>query len=411
MIINFNKFFFTLFILLPPAIIIGPFVADLFVSLIAIFFIIISIKKKLWGYYQNYFFKIFILFYFYITINSFFSIDPILSLSGSLFYFRFIFFSLGVVYLINENKKLLKIFFISLILSILILSIDGHLQFFSGKNIFGWLAYDNRISGLFRDEYILGNFISRMMPIITALLFLNNPLSKPKRIFIFLVLIISSSTVVLSGDRIGIFNLVVSFLIILIFTKKYFTYKIMSTLILLVLAISILLMSSSVKTRIVDTTLEGIKLSQGVFLIGNYTHQSYYTKAYLMFLEKPIFGHGPKIFREICNEERFMHEGWNYCSTHPHNILMQLLAETGAIGTMPYIVILSFFLYRLLMQFRTKIGINEKNYINDYEVCLIAAIILSLLPIAPSMNVFGNMISTIFYLPAGLYLNLRLKRR
>ena len=39
--------------LIPPALVSGPFLPDLFISIISIIFLIISIKYKLWKYYKN----------------------------------------------------------------------------------------------------------------------------------------------------------------------------------------------------------------------------------------------------------------------------------------------------------------------------------------------------------------------
>ena len=50
-----------------------------------------------------------------------------------------------------------------------------------------------------------------------------------------------------------------------------------------------------------------------------------------MFLDKPIFGHGPKMFRVICKKNKYA-TGVRPCDTHPHNFYIQLLAETGIIG-------------------------------------------------------------------------------
>ena len=51
------------FILLPPALVSGPFLADLFVSILAIFFVYESLTKKLWHYYKHPFVYLFIFFY------------------------------------------------------------------------------------------------------------------------------------------------------------------------------------------------------------------------------------------------------------------------------------------------------------------------------------------------------------
>ena len=63
-----------------------------------------------------------------------------------------------------------------------------------------------------------------------------------------------------------------------------------------------------------------------------------------MFLDKPLTGHGNKMFRFKCKDFQFKPKGVykntfgkltkkGYgCSTHPHNTYMQFLAETGIIG-------------------------------------------------------------------------------
>ena len=73
-------------------------------------------------------------------------------------------------------------------------------------------------------------------------------------------------------------------------------------------------------------------------VIFSKTYEGHYILALKMFKQKPIFGHGPKTFRKFCSEpENYINEV--ACTTHPHNVLMQLLAETGLIGSLFYISI------------------------------------------------------------------------
>ena len=69
-------------------------------------------------------------------------------------------------------------------------------------------------------------------------------------------------------------------------------------------------------------------------------HQSHFISAYRMFIDNPIFGHGPKTFRILCSHEDYNYDV-NSCSTHPHNTYVQLLAETGLVGVM--FVLLAYF--------------------------------------------------------------------
>ena len=75
-----------LFYLLPAALISGPFLSDLIVTIIGISFLIFTYKYKLWSYYDNYFTKFFLLFYLYLILSSIWAVDTISSLKSSLPY-------------------------------------------------------------------------------------------------------------------------------------------------------------------------------------------------------------------------------------------------------------------------------------------------------------------------------------
>ena len=100
-LIKRNEFFIVfLYGLLPIALVTGPFLPDLFISLISLYFLIILFKDKIFLVQfieNNKEIFIFIIFYFYILIRSFFANDILLSFNGSLFYFRFVVFSIVLV--------------------------------------------------------------------------------------------------------------------------------------------------------------------------------------------------------------------------------------------------------------------------------------------------------------------------
>ena len=96
-------FFSILLITIPIVLITGPALPDIFLSLIAFYFLVISILKKKWYYYKNPLVYGFLIFSIYGIIRSLFSENLIESLTneGSVFYFD-IFFS-GVWYLLDNN--------------------------------------------------------------------------------------------------------------------------------------------------------------------------------------------------------------------------------------------------------------------------------------------------------------------
>jgi hypothetical protein len=100
---NFLIYFVSL---LPFAIITGPFFPDLIVSCSSIFFLYYIFKKKKFEVFDNIFFKLFLLAWIYLVINSLFAKETLFSLKTSIFYIRFGVFSLVIYFLCNEIKFL-----------------------------------------------------------------------------------------------------------------------------------------------------------------------------------------------------------------------------------------------------------------------------------------------------------------
>ena len=209
---NAKKFFFETFpsyliILLPVLLITGPFLSDLAVSLIALIFIINSLKNNLSRYYNNIFFKIFIVFWIILIASSLLSNNILVSLKSSFFYFRFGLFSLCFWYLLEKNQLLLKYLFFSILICFFSLILDGYIQYIFGKNIFGIEMYrENRVSSFFGSELILGSYLSRLFPILFGLfVYYDQKKNKKFLILITLVFIFSEGLIFLSGERLALF--------------------------------------------------------------------------------------------------------------------------------------------------------------------------------------------------------------
>ena len=90
---------------------------------------------------------------------------------------------------------------------------------------------------------------------------------------------------------------------------------------------------NSAKTRVIDLTVEqlGFAKKDSKKYIFSEEHQDQYMTAINIFKDKPFFGVGIKNFRNKCSEKKYI--SGNYpCSSHPHNIYVQLLSETGFFG-------------------------------------------------------------------------------
>ena len=128
-------------------------------------------------------------------------------------------------------------------------------------------------------------------------------------------------------------------------------------------------------------------------------HQVVYESALRMFFDNPIFGIGPKLFREKCKENRYqvftdLDHSINGCQAHPHNTYVQLLAETGLIG-FAFLVLAFFYVCKEYFLHKFNSLFHKKKYLSDYEILLLSCFFISLWPIAPSGIIFNNWLSII----------------
>ena len=144
-----------------------------------------------------------------------------------------------------------------------------------------------------------------------------------------------------------------------------------------------------------------VKSSKDPYIFSS-IHDSLIRTAFNMFKDKQIFGHGPKMFRVVCKDDKYA-VGSSSCSTHPHNFYVQLLAETGIIG---FILLSSSFIYVLYIAFKqlNSIIFKKKRPLSDYQVCLLSGILISVWPFSPNGNFFNNWLMIVYSLPVGFYL-------
>jgi len=402
--------------LLPIALVTGPFLADLFLTLIGLSFLIILLKEKCWNFFNHFIIKILIIFYIYILIRSLLSSNPMLSLEGSLFYIRYIFFSLGVAYIVLHNKNFFNYFGNFLFLTIALVTIDAIIQYWFGFNMLLYERPGEQLTGFFVDEKILGSYLARLMPLCFAFIIIKN---KKSYLFLFLfILILSDVVIYLSGERSAFFYLLASTFIIVITTKKWKAFRLATFILSIVLIILISYFNSDIRERMVDLTVSQIGISEGIvkgIAKGDVKafsehHQSHYSSSFKMFFDNPLFGHGPKMFRYLCKFDKynpFLNKksslGKDACSTHPHNTYVQLLAETGVVGTSMIAFIFLMIVYMLIKQFYY-IYFFRKIYLSDFHICLITCGFVSLFPFTPSGSFFNNWLSVIYFLPLGIFI-------
>ncbi len=345
---------------IPLALLTGPFLPDLFVSIIALIFIYFSITERKWYFYLNKYFIFFIIFALYLIFVSLISDQKFHSLSSSVFYFRFGLFSLGIWYLLENKSEVLNRFSIFMLITFIIALIDGYIQYFYGINIFGFEGEGVRLTLLLSDKEILGGYLSRLFPLLIASILISFSKNKLLLYFGFFLLIFTDVLIYISGERTAFGLLFISTLYIIILISKYKLFRFATFAISLLIIASITYINPSIKDRNISHTLNqmGMNNDSDNIILFSEDHQNYALTSFKIFKENIYFGAGPNTYRISCQEKIYAFNEKS-CSTHPHNTYLQLSSEIGLIGTIPIVFLFFVIIIKSANHLYSKIFLNK----------------------------------------------------
>ena len=413
-----------LIILLPLSLISGPFLSDLSVVLVDIFFLYCIFSEKNWKFFNKPIFIYLFLFCIFIIIRSLSitSDNFLFSLKSSGPYFRFVVFAIAVSFFLEKSDKLLIKFSYSLLFAFIILLLDGYFQYITGHNILGKaLNNSDKLNIFLRDEGVLGSYLARLLPLLAGIIIFNIDYLKYKHLtaFFFSLLII---LIMLSGSRSSTF-ISGLFLVLLFIQIKELR---VTFLIFSILVIGTLFFATGKSEKLKNSILFSIKDPINTILtpvnktetsnqlyqkfsIFTPVYNSHYITAYKMFSENKIFGQGPNTYRKLCGDVRFNFNKFS-CTTHPHNFYLQLLAETGIIGFSMIFILFLGVVIKIIKNFFLIKKTTKKDKCLLLKQFILFGLFLNLWPIIPSGNFFGNWLNILIYLPVGFYLYLDNKK-
>ena len=368
---------------------------------------------------------IYIIFFFlFILINSIIHFTSVNLLLKSLGNFRYLFLSMAVFIVLEEMSEKQKKFFIYFnLIIIFLISIDILYQFIFYKNIFGFMPgmcndilpnHCLRFSGVFGDELIAGSYLSQIGFLI-LILFLNLELNKNYFNFliksflsIFLLIII-----LLTGERTALLIVLISIFFIFFFKKKlikfFFFFIFLSTLIFFSAQ-----KIESINKRFImlfenwgsQSTVVSIENIKNKLIESPWSF--HYIAAIELFLEKPIFGHGPKSFRIKCQntnidkitlDKNIHYRDYRACSTHPHNYLLEFLSEHGILGGTFFVGFIFIVFTNIYKKFTNNKDRNVLIFIG------IGSLVLAIIfPLKPSGSFFTTFNASMLFYIFGFFL-------
>ncbi len=402
--IIYSKKFSYLIILIIPFLITGPFFPDLILSLSSLIFIYYVIQNREKRFFANKPLIIFFIFCFYCIFSSFLSADYLHSLKSSFFYFRIGIFACLIWFLIENDKKILDYFYYIIFISFLILILDSFFQYIFKKNVLGFPILGNRISSFFGDELVMGSYMSRMLPLFLGLHLIKTKKNIYDNYLIGLIILFVGITILLSAERVAILFYILTIFFIFFFINQYKKIIIISSLFYLIFSFIIITNNPWAKERIFNKAIEIINVQNDERkYVFSHQHDVLFKTAFYMFKEKPLIGHGPRMFRKLNSDPKYFVDE-NSLHIHPHNFYFQLLAETGIIGFSFLTCLLFYVLISFSKQLKSII-MKRKNYYSDFQICLLVSIFLSVWPLSPNGNFFNNWLAIVYTFPAGFYLH------
>ena len=265
---------------------------------------------------------------------------------------------------------------------------------------------DGRISSFFGEELILGSYFSRLLPFFLGLYLMNINFLKKNIILNYISLIIILSAVFcifISAERASVLFFFISFFSLFFLLLKNRLIIFTAIIVMMLSFLISYIYKNKTYLRLVNHTVSQLesRVVEKKFNFFNYvpeTHRDIYKTAFNMFDNNKLFGIGPKGFRIECKKNQYK-SGPLSCNTHPHNTYLQLLAETGLIG---FLIILFIFLI-VIHNFIKHLFLKLKNKIlfSDPQLCFLSMIFITLWPLVPSGNFFGNWLNVIYYFPLG----------
>ena len=437
--INQSKIIEVLFYSFPVSFIIGNFVLSMHLLLFLVFALYFIKKEKLQIKFEN-FYWILIFFFLYLFLSTLiqfqtpgllkdeiqdwpFTGNPIFK---SFILLRFLILIIVLDTLFSNNKlEIKKFFFVSLICTSFV-SFDIIFQYIMGFDIFGIKPLgEDRYPGPFGTENIAGSYLQKFCFfsfIYIIYIFKNKNVSNPLLIF-FIVL--HAVPLLLAGNRMSVILFLFGFFLMFLFIKKIRIAAISGGVIFS--AIFVILLKDNVQLkntyeylfesinlfkpvdyvfRDSDVSTSERQLKKKSLILRTSGHGSLFRTSISMWKEQPIFGFGLKSFRIKCWEilPRINNRS---CSTHSHNYYLELLSETGIVGTGLMILFFLFMLKRSFNFLRKKKDYGEGAIL---VIPLIIVIIIELWPIRSSGSFFTTWNATFFWLAASILLTTTKKR-
>jgi hypothetical protein len=433
-----------LFLFFPVAFLMGNAILNINILLIGITGIIIF-RKKIFSFKNERLSGVVLIFFILILFSTLIDIpkDPKNDhFFKSIAYFRYFFLFLVSSYLVRSGKFKIKYFLVSCLVCLLFLSLDIIYQFLNGSDIFGFVSYGQKqvlLAGFLNNEYVAGGYIQKFFVFALILIpIIWKKLDKQKFLISTVLPIIFFSGILFSGNRMPLVMFCISILLMIILIKELRLSSAIAFLFCVLIFTTSMKMNDNLRINYASFygNSSSIIPNMKKYIIKKYPelekrkkekcveksndpyceyfsekskkfHSRYevspfgsghlviYLTAIDVWIDNPIIGNGIKSFRIKCLTK--LHLPNRACSTHPHNYYLELLNDTGLLGTLLFICVVFYLITNKFFNFKYYER-NEKFLF----ICLLIIIIAEFFPLKSSGSFFSTANSSFVFLILGM---------
>jgi len=326
---------------------------------------------------------------------------------------RFAILFFAIRNLIDQKIVNINIFCIISLICTIFVSSDIFLQVINGKNILGYPEIDGRYGSVFGKEAIAGSYIQKFSLLSILSVFLFSIEDKSKFYLTILVINFLSLGILMSLDRMPYIIYVFSITILVILVKQCRLRFILSLILITVIFIFFFNNYAKVNYKYLSLTKEieyskiqrflsskpekAENISENKIKINNDLSSDYlkiYNTAYKIFLNNIFIGSGVKSYHSECLKLLIKDEKNILCSTHPHNIYLEILVNEGIIGILIFVSFILILLKRNYFDELLKKTTVEKKL---QTIFFLTILISELVPFRSYGSIYQTVNGTIFW--------------
>ncbi len=381
---------------LPALFLWGRAPADIALSLVALLFLGHSLRRRRWGWLGTGWVVAALAFWAYLLATAPLAEDPATALDRALPWVRFVVFAAALQHWVLAERAARAVMLGCLLGAVLYAAADALVQLAAGTGLSGHpRPSPHRLSGPFGDPAV-GIFLAKAsFPALGGLLAWAVLRPSPPRLALALGgVVLVGATVFLSGERSAFLLFSLGLALLAALAPRARRPLLAGAAALGLLLGAAVATAPELRERMVSYT--AAQLAD----LGQTDYGMIFATAWAMWQDHPALGVGANNYRVACPAPRYDAHGPEprRCQLHPHNLYLELLAETGLVGTLLFLGLIAAWLTAFAR------GFTGPARRDPAAVGALVQPLLFLWPLIGTQSVFTNWAGTLFWLAIGLAL-------